>query len=219
MARCTSAEKAELDTRRVEQVYSLMAGVYDGVFDWALGPGRKQAVSALDVQSGDRVLEVGVGTGLSLPLYRTDCLLTGIDISVPMLDLARSRAELPGTPETRLMQMDAAEMSFPDSSFDRVLAPYVISVVSDPGKAMSEIRRVCRPGGTIVIVNHFLSENRVLAFLERALTPISRWIGFRLDLPVEEVTGTDPSEIVLQEQVNLLGLWRLLKIKPDCRDQ
>jgi phosphatidylethanolamine/phosphatidyl-N-methylethanolamine N-methyltransferase len=213
MSRSTSADKLALDTRRVERVYTVLARIYDDMFDWALGPGRRRAVERLEVRQGDRILEVGVGTGLSLPLYPKGCELTGIDISEAMLEQARERAAETGPIGVRLRQMDAGDLAFPDASFDKVLAPYVISVVPDPAQVMAEMARVCRPGGTVVVVNHFLSDNPVLGLLERMLTPLSRWVGFRLDLPAGQVAGTAGLVLEGEERVNLFGLWRLLRFR------
>jgi phosphatidylethanolamine/phosphatidyl-N-methylethanolamine N-methyltransferase len=213
MFRSSTADRATIEARRIEKVYSVLAKVYDDFFDWALGPGRRQAVSRLPIRPGERVLEVGVGTGLSLPFYPSNCHLTGIDISEPMLDQARERAESLGREDVDLRLMDARDLAFPDGIFDHVLAPYVISVVSEPERVMAEIRRVCKPGGTVIVVNHFLSTNPVLRMFERATTPASRWIGFRLDLPVSVVTDTAGLETTEVRRVNMFGLWRLLLMR------
>jgi phosphatidylethanolamine/phosphatidyl-N-methylethanolamine N-methyltransferase len=190
-----------------------LARVYDDFFDWALGPGRRLAVSRLPIEPGQKVLEVGVGTGLSLPHYPDGCHLTGIDISEPMLEQARERAEQLGRSDADLRLMDARDLTFPDGIFDHVLAPYVISVVSEPEKVMAEITRVCKPGGTVIVVNHFLSPNPLLGMLEKATTPASRYIGFRLDLPIAVVTETVGLETTEIEKVNMFGLWRLLHMR------
>ncbi len=213
MSRYPTAERLEWESRRVERVYSVMARVYDGFFDWALGPGRRHAVGRLPAAAGERILEVGVGTGLSLPLYPEDCHVTGIDISEPMLDRARARLNAMGRTGVDLRRMDAHDLKFPDGAFDHVMAPYVISVVSEPGKVLSEMRRVCRAGGTIVIVNHFLSPNPALGWIERTLTPLSRWIGFRLDLPMGSVIPPAGLEVERVERVNLFGLWSLVEMR------
>lgn len=213
MARTSTADRAAIETRRAEKVYSLLARVYDDFFDWALGPGRRQAVGLLPIAGDDRVLEVGVGTGLSLPHYPDNCHLTGIDISEAMLDQARERADCLGRSDVDLRLMDARELAFPDGSFDHVLAPYVISVVSEPDRVMAEVKRVCKPGGTVIVVNHFLSTNPVLRLMERGTTPASKWIGFRLDLPMDVVTETDGLLTAEIRKVNMLGLWRLLVMR------
>lgn len=218
MSRSSAAQKIDLDSRRVERVYAVLARVYDGFFDWALGPGREAAVAALGCLPGDRVLEVGVGTGLSLLSYPPGCHLSGIDISTEMLDQARQRAVREGLDTVHLEQMDARHLRFEDCTFDRVLAPYVISVAPEPERVMMEIARVCRPGGTVVVVNHFRSPNPMLATLERAVTPASQWLGFRMDLPVEDVVRTVGLRLVEERRVNLMGLWRLLKFVRDDPD-
>jgi phosphatidylethanolamine/phosphatidyl-N-methylethanolamine N-methyltransferase len=190
-----------------------MARVYDGFFDWALGPGRRLAVARLPLRPGNRVLEVGVGTGLSLPLYPAGIHLTGIDISEAMLEQARLRRDSVGLINVDLRRMDAMSLSFGDETFDHVLAPYLISVVPEPLRVMAEMRRVCKPGGTVVVVNHFLSPNPILGSLERAFTPLSRWIGFRMDLPLDEIVPMSGLEVQSVQRVNLLGMWRLLVMR------
>ncbi len=213
MSRTTAAERAAVDSRRVERVYAALARVYDGCFDWALGPGRRLAVRSLDVRPGERVLEVGVGTGLSLPYYPPACHVSGIDISEPMLEQARERAEGLAGRRFDLRLMDARQLAFADATFDHVLAPYVISVVPEPARVMAEIARVCKPGGTVLVVNHFASTWAPLRLLERGLTPASKWIGFRLDVPREVVTASPRLEVLAERRVNLFGLWRLIEMR------
>jgi phosphatidylethanolamine/phosphatidyl-N-methylethanolamine N-methyltransferase len=215
MLRAGSAEWVEDASRRVEKVYGVLARVYDGFFDWALGPGRRYAVSRLLPRPGERILEVGVGTGLSLPLYPVGCDVVGIDISEPMLELARTRLQGLEHASVLLERMDARSIAYGDGHFDKVLAPYVISVVPDPAKVMAEVVRVCRPGGTVIVVNHFQSAFRPLAAVEHLITPLSTWIGFRMDLPVSAVTRTPGLTLIRTERVNLFGLWKLLEFRRD----
>ena len=216
MSRPSAAEQAQIDSRRVERVYSTLARFYDAGFDWALGPGRRRAITRLPIGPGDRVLEVGVGTGLSIPHYPMDCRLTGIDISEPMLELARERAEALGRRRVDLRRMDARKLAFPDDSFDCVLAPYVISVVPEPERVMREIARVCRPGGTVVVVNHFGSPSAAVRAVEAWLSGASQWWGFRLDLPIETVTRTAGLRCRAAERVNLFGCWRLMEFEREA---
>src|SRR5207247_8032770 len=191
-------------------VYEKLASVYDLMFGPALHPGRVDAIRRMGIKAGERVLEVGVGTGINAPLYPSDCSVTGIDLSSSMLEKARDRVFRKGVRNVRLRQMDAANLKFADDSFDIVYAPYVISVVPDPVGVASEMRRVCRPGGRIVILNHFRSENRVGAWMERVIAPAVKYLGFKsdLDLPAFLVqAGLKPVSI---EKVNVPRIWSLV---------
>ncbi len=140
-------------------VYEKLANVYDLVFGPTLHPGRLEAIRKMNIRPGDSVLEVGVGTGINLSLYPSSCAITGIDLSTPMLEKARERIIKKGLRNCRVAEMDAAADVLPDESFDIVYAPYLISVVPDPVQVAQEMRRVCRRGGRIVILNHFKSQN------------------------------------------------------------
>lgn len=201
------------EARRAERAYDTLARVYDAFFDWALAPGRQRAIARLNPVSGESILEVGVGTGLSLPSYPEGCRVTGIDISAPMLERARERLRASRRDDVRLHIMDAHDLQFGDASFDAVFVPYVVSVVPDPRRVMIEVARVLRPGGRAVVVNHFRSDHPLLRTAERLATPASWWLGFRLDLPIEAVTGVPGLDCVHRERVNLLGLWRVLEFR------
>jgi phosphatidylethanolamine/phosphatidyl-N-methylethanolamine N-methyltransferase len=194
----------------VEAVYSRIAKVYDLTFGPTLHPGRLQAIQRMDIQSAERVLEVGVGTGINLSLYPKNCSVTGIDFSAPMLEIARERAARKEVQNVRLLQMDAADMKFADNSFDIVYAPYVISVVPDPVTVAREMHRVCRPGGRIIVLNHFLSPNPLLSRIERLISPLTIHIGFKADLDLPAFltqAGLQPKSI---ERVNIPRLWSLI---------
>jgi phosphatidylethanolamine/phosphatidyl-N-methylethanolamine N-methyltransferase len=200
---------------RVEHVkaaYRRYAAVYDTVFGAALHAGRKAVIQTLNCRPGERVLEVGVGTGLSLPLYPADTRIVGIDLSREMLEKARTRVErLRLTNVEALEEMDAESMSFPDASFDKVVAMYVVSVVRHPKKLVSELERVCRPGGEILIVNHLRSENLVLGALEKSLAPLSSLIGFRPHCEMSELVD-DVRRLEHVRDVNVL--WKVLRLYP-----
>src|SRR5262252_1342016 len=157
----------------VARVYENIAWFYDLTFGPALHPGRVDAIRRMTIRPGDRVLEVGVGTGINAPLYPADCSVTGVDLSSSMLEKARDRIARKSVRNVRLLQMDAANLKFADDTFDIVYAPYVISVVPDPVAVAREMHRVCRPGGRIAIVNHFRSDNPVMARIERMITPLT----------------------------------------------
>lgn len=195
----------------VEGVYDKLAKVYDYIFGPTLHPGRIQAIQRMGIASGESVLEVGVGTGINLSLYPKDCAITGIDFSSSMLEKARERAARKDVPNSvRLLQMDAADLKFPDDTFDIVYAPYLISVVPDPIKVAQEMRRVCRPGGRIIFLNHFLSPNPLLSRLERLISPMTIHIGFKSDLDLPAFLAQADLRPISIEKVNLPRIWSLV---------
>jgi phosphatidylethanolamine/phosphatidyl-N-methylethanolamine N-methyltransferase len=194
----------------VEAVYDKIAKVYDLTFGPTLHPGRLQAIQRMDIQSAERVLEVGVGTGINLSLYPKNCTVTGIDFSGPMLEIARERAARKEIQNVRLLQMDAADLKFADDSFDIVYAPYLISVVPDPVKVAQEMRRVCRPGGRIIVLNHFLSPNALLSRIERLISPFTIHIGFKADLDLPAFLAQADLQPQSIEKVNIPKLWSLV---------
>ncbi len=194
----------------VEGVYEKLASVYDLVFGPTLHPGRLQALDRMGIGPGDRILEVGVGTGINATLYPRDIQMTGIDLSRSMLEKARERVAKAGLRNVRLLEMDAANMVFPADSFDIVYAPYLISVVPDPVQVAREMRRVCRPGGKIIILNHFRSANPLLASMERALSPFTVHIGFKLDLDLPAFLAQADLQPISIEKVNIPKIWSLV---------
>ena len=194
----------------VERVYERLASVYDLTFGPTLHPGRLHARERMVIGPGDRILEVGVGTGINASLYPSHCHVTGIDLSTSMLEKARERVAREGLKNVRLIEMDAASLTFPDSSFDIVYAPYLISVVPDPVKVVREMRRVCRPGGRIIILNHFLSPNSVLSRLERLISPATIHIGFKSDLDLPAFLAQADLKPVSIEKVNWPRIWSLV---------
>ena len=200
-----------LEKKQVERAYELLAPVYDFVFDWIFAPGRAAAVQHLALQPNDCVLEVGIGTGLNLPLYPPSVRLTGLDISQEMLDKAVERVQNLAMPNVTLKVMDATSMDFGENEFDRAIATYTISAVPDPIAVLSEMRRVVKPGGVIVILNHFRSERRVPSWLEDLVAPVCTRLGWKSNLamtPLLECVGLPP-EIVTT--VNMFNGWRLVK--------
>jgi phosphatidylethanolamine/phosphatidyl-N-methylethanolamine N-methyltransferase len=194
----------------VESVYEKLAKVYDLTFGPTLHPGRLVALDGMGIQSGDRILEVGVGTGINVPLYPRSCHVTGIDFSASMLEKARERVERKGLTNVRLIEMDAANLSFPDNSFDIVYAPYVISVVPDPVQVVREMRRVCRPGGKMIVLNHFKSPNPILAKVERAISPFTVHIGFKSDLDLPGFLEQAELNPVSVQKVSFPRIWSLV---------
>src|SRR5215203_540073 len=202
---------AAVENDFVEGVYDKLAKVYDLFFGPTLHPGRLQAIQRMGITGDDRVLEVGVGTGINLSLYPRDSAVTGIDFSSSMLEKARERAARKDVPHSlRLLQMDAADLKFADNSFDIVYAPYLISVVPDPLKVAREMRRVCRPGGRIIFLNHFLSPNPLLSRTERLISPFTIHIGFKADLDLPAFLAQADLQPVSIEKVNWPKIWSLV---------
>ena len=194
----------------VDRVYSYLSPTYDIAFGLPLQPGRVKAVQRLAIRPGDRVLEVGAGTGLNASLYPRNCDVTAIDLSTAMLKKARARIRRERLTNIRLLEADAAHLAFADESFDRVYAPYTVSVVSDPVRVVREMCRVCRRGGRIVVLNHFRSANRRLARIEQAISPATVHVGFKADLDMQALmdqTGLRPISV---ENVNFPPIWSLL---------
>jgi phosphatidylethanolamine/phosphatidyl-N-methylethanolamine N-methyltransferase len=201
-----------MDLQDTLRTYRLFSGSYDVVFGPVFHPGRKEAVRLANDRPGQHILEVGVGTGLSLPYFRADSKVVGIDVSAEMLAKARQRVEKRKLAHVEAIQeMDAENMTFEDSSFDVVLALYVASVVPNPKRFVEEMRRVCIPGGTIVIVNHFMSENPAMRFIEKRLAPLAGKIGFHADFPLDGFLSGAQLDVREIRPSNLFGYWKLLR--------
>jgi phosphatidylethanolamine/phosphatidyl-N-methylethanolamine N-methyltransferase len=194
----------------VAKVYENLAWAYDFTFGPTLHAGRLQALERMGIKSGDRVLEVGVGTGINASLYPRDCTVTGIDLSTSMLEKARERVARKGVRNIRLLEMDAADLKFADHSFDIVYAPYLISVVPDPVAVVREMVRVCRPGGRIIVLNHFRSANPIVAWVERFISPFTVHIGFKSDLDLPGFLKQANLKPVSIEKVNVPRIWSLV---------
>ena len=194
----------------VAKVYENLAWAYDFTFGPTLHTGRLQALQRMGIKAGDRVLEVGVGTGINATLYPRDCHVTGIDLSDSMLEKARERVARKDISNVRLLEMDAANLKFADNSFDIVYAPYLISVVPDPVAVAREMHRVCRPGGRVILLNHFRSPNAVLAWFERAISPFTVHIGFKSDLDLPAFLAQAELKPVSIEKVNVPRIWSLV---------
>ena len=199
-----------LEKRQVERAYELYAPVYDVIFDWIFAPGRAAAIRELALEPSDSVVEVGIGTGLNLPLYPANCRLTGIDLSSEMLDKAIERVQQLTMPNVTLKVMDATSLDFADNEFDKAVATYTISAVPDPVAVLREMRRVVKPDGKIVILNHFRSERRITGWVEDLVAPVCTRLGWKSNLalrPLLAAVGLAPEVVA---SVNMFNGWRLV---------
>ena len=199
-----------VENQFVERVYEKLASVYDLFFGPTLHPGRLVAIDRMGIRPNDRVLEVGVGTGINTSLYPANCQVTGIDLSASMLEKARERVAREGLHHVRLLEMDAASLTFAADSFDIVYAPYLVSVVPDPVKVVREMHRVSKPGGKIIVLNHFRSANAILSRLERAISPFTVHIGFKSDLDLPGFLAQADLQPISIEKVNVPRIWSLV---------
>ena len=202
-----------IDEDAVRSAYRRWAPVYDHTFGLVAAEGRKHAVEIIN-QSKGRVLEVGVGTGLSLPTYGRHLEIVGIDLSPEMLEKARERVAAEGLDNVaELHEMDASDLKFPDASFDTVVAMYVMTVVPDPEKVMRELSRVCRPGGEVIIVNHFSAEEGMRGWVERRMAPFADMLGWRPVFDVERVLVCPDLTLMEKRGLRPWGLFTMMRFR------
>jgi phosphatidylethanolamine/phosphatidyl-N-methylethanolamine N-methyltransferase len=179
------------DRDSIARAYGRWAPIYDAVWGGVFAPGRAASIAAAERAcgpAGGRILEVGVGTGISLPDYRRVNRITGIDISAPMLRRAQERVcELGLHNVEALSVMDAANLAFPGEAFDVVVAQFVITAVPDPDKTLDEFARVVRKGGEIILVNHLGAETGPRAAFEAAFAPLAKRLGWRPEFRFERI--------------------------------
>jgi phosphatidylethanolamine/phosphatidyl-N-methylethanolamine N-methyltransferase len=212
------ARQPDFDRETVEQAYDRWAPVYDLVFGGVFKKGRRAAILATN-QIGGRVLEVGVGTGISLPQYASNLRIFGTDISEAMLQKARKRVvELNLKNVEGLAVMDAEKLEFPDDSFDVVMAQYVVTAVPNPEAALDEFARVLRPGGELIILTRVSADAGVRRFIEQRLQPVVRPLGFRTaefawSRYVQWLVGARGIELVERRLVPPLGHFSLVRFR------
>ena len=200
-----------MDVDSVRHAYRRWAPVYDFTFGLVAEAGRKHAVQIINRRKG-RVLEVGVGTGLSLPCYGSQLIITGIDLSLEMLAKARDKVTSKKLGNvTGLHEMDAGALAFPDESFDTVVAMYVMTVVPDPERVMRELERVCAPGGEVILVNHFSEDEGMRGLVERKLAPFGDLLGWRPVFGLDRVLVCDDLRLAERRSLRPFGLFTMLR--------
>ncbi len=203
-----------LDADAVRAAYARWAGVYDTVFGGISALGRRRAVAAVNATDAVHVLEVGVGTGLALPRYDPAKRVTGIDLSSEMLARARERVTRERLLNVEaLLVMDAEQTEFCDGAFDCAVAMFVSSVVPNPRRLLAEMRRVVRPGGHILFVNHFAAERGPRWWIERALAPASKALGWHPDFSIGSLLEPDEIAGAVSEPIPPGGLFTLVGLR------
>jgi phosphatidylethanolamine/phosphatidyl-N-methylethanolamine N-methyltransferase len=210
--------KLDFDREMVETAYDRWAPVYDLVFGGVFSKGRAAAIAATN-KIGGRVLDVGVGTGISLPQYGPHLRVFGTDISEGMLRKAKARVTELGLRNVEgLAVMDAEKLEFPDDSFDVVMAQYVVTAVPNPEVALDEFARVLRPGGELIVLSRVSADAGMRHFIERGLQPVVRQLGFRTDFAwsrYEKWVANRPYgvELVERRPIPPLGHFSLIRFR------
>jgi phosphatidylethanolamine/phosphatidyl-N-methylethanolamine N-methyltransferase len=200
-----------LDEQAVVAAYARWAPIYDPIFGVITARAIRATMKTLNTLPPSRVLEVGVGTGIALPFYNPQHRIVGIDLSPDMLKLAEKRvAAKKLTNVEAIREMDAANLAFPDASFDVAVAMFVMSVVPDPARVLDEMRRVVRPGGTIVTVNHFKAETGLRAGIERRLARYGSRLGWHPEFQIGNVLGHSGLKLTERRSLPPIGLYTLL---------
>lgn len=204
---------AQMDEASIKSAYRRWAPVYDNTFGRFTTEGRRHAVEIINQRHG-KVLEVGVGTGLSLPDYGQHLEIVGIDLSPEMLEKAREKVAEEGLGNvTGLHEMDAGELTFQTGAFDTVVAMYVLTVVPDPEKVMRELARVCKVGGEVILVNHFSQEEGVRGWVERRMAPFADKLGWRPVFDVDRVMVCENLKLVGRRALRPWGLFTMLRFE------
>ena len=209
-----SARRSDaLDADAVRSAYRRWALVYDTVFGGISAPGRRRAVAAVNALPGQDVLEVGVGTGLALPHYLPHKRVTGIDLSFDMLERARVRVARERLANVvALQEGDAEATGFADAQFDIAVAMFVASVVPNPRRLLDEMRRVVKPGGTLLFVNHFAATGGARLAIERAMAPAGRALGWHPDFKTEALLPAEDAKRAVSTPVPPFGLFTLVRL-------
>ena len=202
-----------IDQHDVRKAYKRWAPVYDATFGKLVEAGVLEAVAVANKYSG-RLLEVGVGTGLALPHYDPQLTVTGIDLSVDMLDRAKTRVKKSGKSNVEsLLEMDASDLKFDTASFDVTVAMYVLTVVPDPVKVMHELARVTKPGGTVLVVNHFSVDGGIRGALEKAMAGQARKLGWRPEFPVDTVLVSEKLRLCSLKAIKPMGFFTMMEFR------
>jgi phosphatidylethanolamine/phosphatidyl-N-methylethanolamine N-methyltransferase len=199
-----------MEVGEIKKIYGRYSRIYDFIFKRWFYPRQQHVIRSLQIRPGQRILDVGVGTGFSLSLYPPHAQVMGVDLSRQMLQEARKRIDQDNLQHANLLEMDAGRLAFPDNTFDFVIAAFVLSVVPDPIRVIGEMKRVSKPAGQIVIINHFQSQNRLMARFEEWLSPLCTKIGWHSDLALDYLVQHANLQINRKYSLNKLDLWKVV---------
>lgn len=199
-----------MEIGQIKKVYARYSRIYDYIFKRWFYPRQRHVIQSLNIRPGQRVLDVGVGTGFSLTLYPRQAHVVGVDLSGDMLREAQKRVAQEQLDHVTLMEMDAGHLAFPDNAFDFVIAAFVMSVVPDPIRVIAEIKRVSKPTGRIVIINHFQSQNKLMARLEQWVSPLCTKIGWHSDLALDYLVQHADLQVDRKYSLNKIDLWKVV---------
>lgn len=195
------------------RIYSDLSGLYDHVFTRVFARRIREVVARLRIPAGARVLEVGIGTGLSLDAYPRHCRVTGIDLSTEMLDHARAKMDPVRHAHIELRQMDAMAMDYPDETFDYVMAFHVVTVVPDPQRLVDEMARVCKRDGQVVIINHFSSPRKVIRRVVNLVDPLTRKLGWSTRLSLDDAINGAPLALESRYKTSPWSLFTVVEAR------
>ncbi len=203
-----------MEIEAVKTSYARWALFYDQTFGAVTNIGRKRAVQHVNRTGARRVLEVGVGTGMALPHYAPDVQVTGVDYSEEMLAKAREKVRKKDLSHVEeLHQMDARDLDFPDNHFDMVVAMHLVSVVPEPERVVAEMARVCKPGGHVLITNHFARDSGLLARIEKLAAPLENILGWHSDFEIDRVLGEQSLRVIEQRRWPPVGMMTFLLLE------
>jgi len=199
-----------LEIESIKKVYAAYSNVYDMLFKRFFYPRIRNAITSMDIKPGERILDVGVGTGLSFSVFPRHCKVVGIDLSREMLKKAKKKIDDNHLDNINVLSMDAMSVGFADNSFDKVFLSHVVTVVPDPYRVMQEVKRVCKKDGVVVVVNHFKSKNPFIELCEKWMNPVCKKIGWRSDLSLNEFVRNAGLKVTRQYMLKKIDFWHIV---------